>query len=235
MQEGKDDAVNTSWSNVEDSNRGQVAVNRPSEQTRSWTVWGELSDLSRLPTHWSPWQMLPTVLLLVTRSYADNLKITWALRAPVPILLLSFHPTAEETEDQRHWGETRWPMCANLFQAHNMVCKIRLCPLGDPKRVLNGTRLPQCHFPYLMELESQYLPPCCHYDKSIKCVSLCKLQSALKFTLLFINKQKLSTDSQLYLFPSRFCKKTFEQFYFIWFWMFLFSYLILFLLKMYFS
>jgi hypothetical protein len=38
MQKSKEDAVNTSWSNVEDSNTEHVAVNRPSKQHRTDSV-----------------------------------------------------------------------------------------------------------------------------------------------------------------------------------------------------
>lgn len=143
MQEGKDDAVNTSWNNEEDSNTGQVAVNRPSEQHGAGQC-GVSSQVSRLPTHLSPWQMLPAVLVLVTGSYVDNLKITWGLRAPMSILLLSFHPTAEETEDQ----------CVQTYSKHTTRC-------GKSGFVLSGIQsefsmgpVPQCHLPYLIKLES---------------------------------------------------------------------------------
>lgn len=39
MQKSEADAVNTSWSNEEDSNTEHVAVNRPSEQQGADTVW----------------------------------------------------------------------------------------------------------------------------------------------------------------------------------------------------
>lgn len=94
--QNKDCAVNTSGSNVEDSNTVHVAVNRPSKQRGVDNARGDLRAFSQLPARLSSCPTLPTFFTYNHRK----LGILRSLGSKGPLnILLIFHPVAEGT-----WG-----------------------------------------------------------------------------------------------------------------------------------